>query len=152
MIFAHLKTSFRETFPARASEWALSGMLMGWSVILTINEDLFATGASYAKMAELADQETWATLCLYAAALRLLMLLVNGAWRRSPHLRALGAFIACGFWFQITIGFIQAGTVSTGLAVYPFLLLLDSYNAVRAAGEAGLSDKVHKRAGHGIHK
>ncbi|KFB11019.1 hypothetical protein [Nitratireductor basaltis] len=144
MILAHIKQSLRETFPVRASEWALALMLLNWSLILVLNPDLFADGASYRPLAAMMKQDTWALLCLVAGAGRLIFLAINGAWRRSPHLRALGAFIACLFWFQITVGFAQAGTWSTGLAVYPVLLLLDSYNVMRAVTDAAASDQRHQ--------
>lgn len=133
----------RQTFPARASEWALSLMLFLWSVILVANVDLFAAGRSYAALSQLMSQESWAMWCLAIGGGRLIILAVNGAWRRSPHLRALGAFLSGLFWFLISIGLLQAGAYNTGLAIYPVLFLLDAFNAIRAMGEAGRSDKIH---------
>lgn len=141
----HLIASLAETFPGRASEWALGVILFNWSLVLTLNPDLFQDGRSYAELARWADQQTWATLCLAVGGGRLLVLAINGAWRRSPHARTAAAFVSCFFWFQITLGLIGAGTGSTGLAVYPILFLLDVYNAIRAIGEAGSSDRRHKR-------
>ncbi len=144
MILAHIKHSLRETFPGRASEWALALVLINWAVVIWLNPGVFQ-GASYKVLAQMADPETWGWLCLTAGGLRFIVLCINGAWRRSPHWRAFFAFVACFFWFQITLGMAQAGTGSTGLAVYPVLLFLDSYNVIRAMGEAGASDKTHKK-------
>lgn len=149
MIIAHLSRSLRETFPARASEWALGTILFNWSLVLLFNEALFSAGRSYAVLGQLMGQETWAGLCLVCGGGRLLILAINGAWRRSPHLRALFAFLSCFFWFQITLGMAQAGTQGTGLAVYPVLFLLDAFNTLRAMGEAGLSDRIHGRKQNG---
>ncbi|RUV90231.1 hypothetical protein EOA60_06775 [Mesorhizobium sp. M1A.F.Ca.IN.020.06.1.1] len=146
MILAHITSSFRETFPARASEWALATMLFGWSVVLFANPTLFADTPSFAAgLAQIVPQGTLAVLCGIAGAGRLVCLGINGAWRRSPHLRSVGAFIATGFWFIITLGLLKAGANGTGLAIYPVLMFLDSYNVIRAAGEAGLSDQRHGR-------
>ncbi|NMG39786.1 hypothetical protein GRZ55_11080 [Chelativorans sp. ZYF759] len=145
MIFAHITKSLRETFPGRASEWALSLILLNWGIILLLNPLLFSS-PSYRPLAGLAYPENWSIFCMVAGGGRLLVLAINGAWRRSPHMRAAGAFVTCFFWFQISIGFLQAGTWSTGLAVYPVLLLLDSYNVIRAMGEAAISDAAGKRA------
>lgn len=145
MIIAHLTRSFRETFPARASEWALSAMLFNWFLVLSLNADLFVTGSSYPALAAIAEQSTWALLCMVCGGGRLIILAINGAWRRSPHMRAFGAFVSCLFWFEITIGMAQSGQWSTGLAIYPVLLLLDSWNVIRAMGEASISDATHKR-------
>lgn len=146
MIWAHFSRSLRETFPTRASEWALGLMLFLWSVILSINPDLFETSNSLAPLGQILSQSTWAVLCLIAGGGRLIMLAVNGAWRRSPHLRAIGAFVSCFFWFQISLGMLQAGTVGTGLAVYPVLFFLDVYNVFRASRDAGSSDRIFSRA------
>lgn len=145
MILDHFSRSLRETFPARASEWALGLMLFLWSVILIANPDVF-TGPSYRGLVMVAEQDTWAMLCLLVGGGRLLVLAVNGAWRRSPHMRSAMAFFSCFFWYQITIGMMQSGTWATGLAVYPVLLGLDAFNAIRTLGEAGASDNLHKRA------
>lgn len=135
--------SLRATFPTRASEWALAIIMFNWSIVLAVNVDLFATGRSYAALTQLMDQQAWALSCLAIGGGRLVILAVNGAWRRSPHLRALGSFLSGLFWFLISAGILQAGAYNTGLAVYPVLFLLDTFNAIRAMGEAGRSDKLH---------
>ena len=147
MILDHLARSLRETFPARASEWALGAMLFNWSVVLSLNPTLFEEGRSYSELARWMSQDAWVWLCLAVGGARLLVLAINGAWRRSPHARAIAAFVSCFFWFQITLGMIGAGTWSTGLAIYPVLFMLDAFNAIRSMGEAGFSDAIHKRVG-----
>ena len=145
MIFAHITRSLRDTFPGRASEWALGFMLFGWAVILAANPDLFTEGMGYRGLAAVFHQQVWMWLCLVVGGGRLIVLAINGAWRRSPHLRGTAAFISCFFWFEVTVGIIQTGLVNTGLAIYPVLFLLDAFNAIRAMGEAGLSDRIHGR-------
>lgn len=145
----HFIRSMRETFPGRASEWALGLMLFGWSIVLTMNPDLFAEGRSYTELARWAEQDTWAMICLMIGGGRLLVLAINGAWRRSPHARAAAAFISCFFWFQVTLGLLGAGTGGTGLAVYPVLFLLDAFNAIRTIGEAGRTDRIYGRERYG---
>lgn len=145
MILAHMR-SFRTTFPARKSEWALSISLLLWAVILTQDPNVFARGGVYEQMSEVMPQETWALLLYIVAGARLVTLVINGFWRRSPHIRGLGAFIACLFWFEISISFWDASGWSTGLAMYPIAFFLDCFNAFSAMGEAGVSDKIHKQA------
>jgi len=146
MDFLHISQSFRQTFAVRASEWALSLMLLNWSIVLFASPELFVDRPSYAPLASIMKQETWATICFVAGAGRLIVLLINGSWRRTPHLRASGAFIACFFWFQITLGFAQAETWATGMAIYPVLLALDAYNVIRAITDAAITDNHFKRA------
>ncbi|WP_061930077.1 hypothetical protein [Aureimonas sp. AU22] len=131
--FVHVNRSFRKTFDTRVSEWALAAILFLWSVVLHLNPKLFQEGPSYVKMADLMPQHSWAILCLMAGGGRLIILLVNGLLRRSPHLRCLGSFVSCFFWFQILIGLMQSGTYATGLAVYPVLLALECYHTIRCA-------------------
>lgn len=146
MDFLHLSRSLRQTFAVRASEWALALMLLNWSIVLSASPDLFAANSSYAPMASLMPQDTWVLVCFLAGAGRLIVLMINGAWRRTPHLRAAGAFVACFFWFQISLGFAQAEIWGTGMAVYPVLLALDAYNVIRAITDAAIVDKHFKRA------
>jgi len=149
MIFAHFASSLRETFPARASEWALGLMLFNWSVVLSANPDLLTTSATLRPLTDVMDQGMWALLCLVGGAGRLAMLAVNGGWRRSPHLRALSAFLSCLFWFLVSVGIIQSGQVNTGLAIYPILFILDAYNVIRAMGDAGSADRAFRGARNG---
>lgn len=137
--------SFLETFQTRASEWALSCSLLLWGIILVADPDTFKESSVYAKMAMIMSQHWWATLCLTIALMRLAMLIVNGLWRRSPHLRATGAVLSCFFWYHISASFLAADHLSTGLAMYPVVFLLDAYNAVRASSESGYSDHCHMR-------
>ncbi|KGF71145.1 hypothetical protein LL06_00655 [Hoeflea sp. BAL378] len=146
MDFLHISRSFRQTFAVRASEWALALMLLNWSIVLSASPELFQANANYAPLKAIMDQETLALVCFLAGTGRLLVLMINGAWRRTPHLRAAGAFISCFFWFQITLGFAQAEIWGTGMAVYPVLLMLDAYNVIRAITDAAIIDNHYKRA------
>lgn len=149
-MISHISISLRTTFPQRRAEWALGVVIFLWGVILLNNETLFSDGISYSEIARTASQETWGAICLALGLVRLLVLLINGAWRRSPHARALVAFLSCFFWFQVSMGMAAAGTWSTGLAVYPVFLILDALNVIFALGEAGRSDAHYKRtAAHG---
>tara|TARA_R110002020_G_scaffold467027_4_gene690230 strand:+ start:39503 stop:39967 length:465 start_codon:yes stop_codon:yes gene_type:complete len=146
MDFLHISRSFRQTFAVRASEWALALMLLNWSIVLFANPELFADRPSYAPLAAIMPQDTWALVCCSAGAGRLVVLMINGAWRRTPHLRAGGAFVSCFFWFQITMGFAQSEIWGTGMAIYPVLLALDAYNVIRAITDAAIIDNHFKRA------
>lgn len=145
MLLMHITSSLKETFPVRATEWALAAILFLWGVVLVVNPTLFITGESYKNLNDLMRQDTWASLCILVGGLRLMMLAINGTWRRSPHMRIVGAFVSCFFWFQISIGIAQSGVFGTGLAVYPVLFFLDTYNVFRATRDAGAVDYIHSR-------
>jgi len=146
-ILEHIRQSFRETFPARASEWALASMLFLWSFALAGTPDLFERPNSpFGPLLGLMTQNQWAWLCFVAGLVRLVSLTINGAWRRTPHLRAFTAFISAGFWFYIASGIVMSGNGTTGLAIYPVLFLLDVYNVMRAVGDAGSADRIYHEA------
>lgn len=145
MLFAHITKSFRETFPARASEWALAVMLMNWAIVLTLLPNVFEQQAYFAPMNALMKQTSWAYVCLAVSAVRLTVLIVNGMLKRSPHLRALTSFFSALVWFEISIGFLQTGSPTTGLAIYPVLFALDTFNTARAMGDAKLADTRNVR-------
>lgn len=124
---------FTKTFPQRVSEWALASILCSWGLMLLRPESTFATSGSYIGLARLAAEDTWGWFCFIAGALRLTALAINGLWTPTYHIRSLLAFLSCFFWFQISLGFMASGNATTGLAVYPWLLLLDTYSTYRAA-------------------
>jgi hypothetical protein len=146
MIFTHIGRSFRETFPGRASEWALGTMLALWAVILIVKPDVMSMQPYYTAMTQLMTQSSWAILCILVGGGRLVVLFVNGFWRRSPHLRSLTSFLSSLVWFEVSIGLLQSGIINTGLAVYPVLFGLDVFNAIRAMGDAGRSDAFHQQS------
>jgi hypothetical protein len=148
MILIHITASLRQTFHYRASEWALACITLLWSLILLANPNLFVENPSLRSLGSMASQDVWVSGMLVAGGGRLVVLMINGAWHRTPHLRALGAFCSCFFWLEISLGLWHSGIASTGLAVYPVLLLLDSYNVLRAAGDARLADEQYRQAKH----
>lgn len=149
MMWAYAFSSLRETFPTRAPEWALAMILSLLTVIMISRPNFLADVPSFSLIVQIADQYTWIFLCMFAGGGRLVVLAINGMWRRTPHLRAAAAFIASQFWFLTTAGALQADGLPAGLAIYPVLFLLDAYNAVRCLGDAGLSDRLHKAGAQG---
>ncbi|MBW3099202.1 hypothetical protein [Pseudohoeflea coraliihabitans] len=145
-MLSHFTQSLRETFPSRSSEWALAVIILNWSIVLSVTPDLFNDRIGYHALLQVAGQETWALLCFIVGTGRLSVLAINGAWRRTPHLRAIGAFISCGFWFGLTLGFGQNVSWSTAMAVYPVLMMLDAYNVFRAITDAAMIDNAYAGA------
>lgn len=144
MIVVRLADGIKEHFPARASEWALALILVNWGYVLLLPGDSFIRSGN--TLGSFMTESMWGWACLFMGFSRLIALFVNGTFkgfRHSPHVRAIMSFLSCGFWFMITIGLMQ--TSSTGLAVYPVLLLLDYYNAARASRDARLVDEAARQ-------
>lgn len=134
MIIASLRASLH----AKPMEWLTTGFLLVWAYTL-LTGDTFE-GPSYRELARVAGQEVWGWACALGGTARLVILWINGAWRKSPHLRSAAAFLSCFFWFLLALGFAMAGTHSTGTGMYALILVADAFNSARASREAGYVD------------
>lgn len=140
---------FQQTFPLRVAEWAAAGILITLGVVLLNNPEIFGL-VQHEAMRRLAPQPVWGWACFVVGLIRFMALVINGAWRASPHIRAVCAFMSCFVWLQFSLGLAASSVVTTGLAVYPWLLLLDIHNVFRASADARLADE-RARAGKGQH-
>lgn len=122
---------FGQTFHVRVAEWLLACILASWGLMLLRPEITFSTPA-YVGLERIFSEVVWGWLCFVCGGLRLTALAINGLWRPSYFIRSITAFLSCFFWMQISLSFGGAGNASTGLAVYPWLLVADIYNVYRA--------------------
>lgn len=135
-------------FPARRSEWVLSGMMMAWGWLLIGPDITFSKAQAWAQMAAMMSEVAWGWVAISIGLFRFLALVVNGTFsgtwygRWSPHVRALASFLACFLWFQISFGLWISDAATTGLAVYPGLFVLDAMNIVAASKDAAGMDKA----------
>lgn len=139
-----------KTFPIRITEWLLACIMFSWSLVcynLTASE---WASPLYTGLARLGDSKTWGAFAFSIGVIRLAALGINGAWRPSPHFRAICAFLACFMWLQISLGMLIEDVRSTGIAIYPWLLLADIYNVFRASHDARLSDDRARAARAGV--
>lgn len=143
IIARRLAVGIAESFPVRASEWLLSLAMIRWGFILLDDGDIFVNSPAFAPLAAIAAENVWGWLAVTAGIARLIALVVNGTFQGtlysyySPHVRCAMSFVTCFVWAQISMGLHASGVPTTGMAVYPILFLLDAWNAVRAAGDAG---------------
>lgn len=143
-----LYLGIQEHFPARRSEWVLAGMMLAWGMILLRPGELFADNPAWAQMSLYMSEEYWGKLAVAVGTFRLVALIINGTFattwygRWSPHVRALASFLSCFIWFQITFGLVNSNAATTGLAVYPGLLVLDAMNIVAASRDAAGMDRA----------
>lgn len=148
MIIAHFRRSIRQHLLGRASEWALAVMIFNWGIILNFVGPIFDRPI-FADLAANISQESWSIVCMVLGGGRIIVLIINGAWRGSPHLRGGLAFLSMFFWFEISLGLFKTGIPTTGLAIYPVLFFLDLANVLRAADEAAIVDRTLKEEPHG---
>jgi hypothetical protein len=140
MIIVKLK----DHFPERAIEWLLGFMLMAWGYVVVMVPDMFTTNPNFAAFKFLGPQSVWGLGSVAVGTCRLMLLFVNGAWRRSPHGRLIASFFSAFIWTQIAIGCILSPVANTGIVVYGGLTLADIYSAFRAGADAGRVDNKAK--------
>ncbi|MBO9100011.1 MULTISPECIES: hypothetical protein [unclassified Rhizobium] len=140
MMLAHIRDNFAAAFFPRLSEWAAAAGVFLIGLVLAANPDLMATTKTqaYQLMLMIATQRSWAMMLMVFGGARLVVLLINGAWRRSPHLRAAMAFFSCFPYSLIFLSFQPTFGISMVLASIP--LGMDMINVLRAAGDARTID------------
>lgn len=155
MIIAHIRDNFAAAFFPRLSEWSAAFVLTGIGVMLSINDTLMeaaiaaGNGRGYQLLLVIAPQSVWATAITIFGSVRLLILLVNGAWRRSPLGRAVAAFLSCFFWTQIVLSF--APTFGFAFVMACGWLGADMVNVMRAARDARtVNDALVRGKGSGL--
>lgn len=141
MIHLHPWTSLKRSFPVRKSEWVLALVTTGLWLVFSLNDDLFIQSPGYSGLARVAPQNAWAWFFFVIGIGRVAVLFINGGWYRSPHWRALFAFLNCLVWYRLALGL--APNAGIGLVIVPGLLILDGFNFKQAFVEAAASEGLH---------
>lgn len=130
----------QQHFPLRVTDWLLGGILTSWGIVcLYLPPDSWAL-PTYSGLRTMADQETWGMFALCVGVARMVALFINGAVRRTPHVRGLCAFVSVFLWLQLSLALFNSDIATIGVAVYPWLFLADIYNVYRASQDARDSD------------
>ncbi len=133
-------TRVQKRFHMRSLEWFLALVTMSVALEFALFPHLFASQPYYAELLRFAPQEWWAVAMLVAGLARVVALLINGAWRFSPHARSVVSVFNAIAWMLIWIGLAHIGRPSLGAALCPCLMAADCYSIFRAAGDAQSAD------------
>lgn len=139
-------TRVQKRFHLRAVEWLLSVITITLGLELSLFPNLFASQAYYAELQRFAPQSCWALALLLAGFGRFGALVINGAWRFSPHARVVTALFNGLVWLEIGFGLLHLGRPSLGLIICPWFVLADGYSIFRASGDASIADNRAKVA------
>lgn len=140
MFVAHIRQNFAAAFFPRRSEWVAASVLLALGCMLSVNETLMhsAKVPAYGLLLQIAEQTVWSAVLILFAIGRLLVLLINGAWRRSPHARGATAFLSCFFWTTITLSFLS--TMDFAFIGFAGWLATDMLNILYAFRDARTVD------------
>jgi len=131
---------FKETFRERMSEWVQAPGMIGWGLATLLSPDLFQVQPNFAPLTLFMSQPSWGAAVMLVGIVRLIFLVINGAWRPSAHIRAIGCALGAILWGALLVGSLSLGWLSPTICIYTMLLVLDAISLWFAAGDAKLAD------------
>lgn len=132
---------FKETFRERMPEWALSMCMIGWGLLAMASNGMFFDQAFYHPLLDLMpSQELWGILVLAVGLIRMVFLVINGAFRPSAHIRAIGCVLGSVLWGSLLVAGLNLQWLSPITSIYATLLTLDLLSLWFSAGDAKLAD------------
>jgi len=126
----------------RTAEWLISWVLVSWGSGVFLSYQLYGEGGGMTRfLATIGPVDVIAALVVGFAAARMIALLYNGHWRRSPLLRMAAAVIGMMFWQAVLVLFGLA--MIRGDAMFfpmflsaPVFLFFEGYSAYRCGEDA----------------
>ena len=135
-----LQSRTRYTFRERAPEWILSFGLILWGIFVLAIPTLFDSG-TYKVLLSVMSQEAWGWAPIIIGLFRLMALAINGHWKNSTHLRALGAVGGVTIWASLClVSLMNLNERGTGVSTFGMLMVFDFLALWWAAGDAKLMD------------
>ena len=131
---------FKETFRERSAEWAQAAGMIAWGLLTLTSKDLFTEQEFFTPLLNITSQANWGITAALIGFLRLIFLVINGAWRPSAHIRAMGCVFGTMLWGSLFIAGLSLTWVTPATALYGTLLGLDLLSLWFAAGDAKLAD------------
>lgn len=136
--------ALREHLKERFNEWAVGLGLLLWGAVTLTNPGYFNTSPAFTELLALASQPLWGYTAIILGMIRVVFLIINGTWRRSAHLRAVGSGLSAIFWASVFGSYLTIGQITPNLATVGALLALDMYSLWFAAEDAKYSDLITK--------
>jgi len=131
---------FKETFRERMSEWVQAPGMIGWGLATILSKNLFINQEFFHPLLLIMSQGSWGIAIMLTGIIRLIFLVINGAWRPSAHIRAVGCGLGSILWGSLLISALSLGWMTPTASIYAMLLMLDAISLWFAAGDAKLAD------------
>lgn len=135
-----MKIRFKENFRERMPEWFLALGILFWGIICLLSPTLFQISLTFKPLLVLMDQVTWGLAAVVVGSIRLIFLIINGSWRPSAHIRALGSAGGALLWGGMFISTLNLNLLVPTTSIYFILMILDLISLWFAAGDAKIAD------------
>jgi hypothetical protein len=135
-IIVHFKDTVRERVP----EWISAACLIIWGSLLLSETSILWETQYFNILSSIASQAVWGYTSITVGLFRLISLAINGIWRPTAHLRALGALLGCIIWSGVLISYLGLDWNPPVIASKSAMLALDISALWFCAGDAKLAD------------
>lgn len=150
-LFRMMIIKLQSHFPLRVTDWLAAGILTSWGFCCLALPPQAWELPVHEGLARIAGQPVWGIAATGLGLVRMTALFINGAVRRTPHVRAIGAFLSAFLWLQLSFAMFMTSMPTISVAIYPWLFVADIYNVFRAAQDARIADQRAKEL-RGAHR
>jgi hypothetical protein len=117
-----------------------------WGILTLLNSDaLFNNHIYFKSLLEITSQHTWGLIAAVLGAIRIVFLIINGAWRPSAHIRALGSIVGSFLWAVLSLATLSMDWVTPNMVFFTAFLAFDLYSLWFSAEDAKLADLAQKK-------
>ena len=134
-------TRLQKSFNTRFCEWMLAFIMFGLGLMYALPEPSMAAPAMM-QMTYTMPEQAWAVVSIVLGVARILVLGINGAWKKQGHARAVLGILCLLIWTQTAIVFLNYPPASPGDIIFPIFVISELFLIFRAAKEAGTIDVV----------
>lgn len=132
--------------PTRSVEWLLACMMLAWGGGLCLPGDTLSL-PQYRMLAVLAPEPVWAAWSISIGVIRMVALYVNGAWRKTPLIRAFCAGLGMIWWIVLSVLFFlsrDGSPITAGFLWFPVFIAFEGYSVSRGARDSYHSGALGK--------
>ena len=121
-------------------EWIQAAGMLGWGLSALMSPGLFIDQEFFHPLLLIMSQTMWGILVLAIGVTRLVFLVINGVWRPSAHIRAIGCTAGTVLWGGLLVSALSLSWLTPTSSIYAMLLVSDILSLWFSAGDAKLAD------------
>lgn len=126
--------SFQKHFNARRLEYVGAGFMASWGYYFVTHPQLMTdptTAPIFDGLRQVAGffgqpPQSIGVAALLTGTLRMVALIVNGAYEKTPLIRSVTAFASIFIWVSLAMGFWFNGLANPAIIIYPWLAIMDA--------------------------